>query len=107
IDINLIKILSAGPDVSLKGSPTVSPITADICATDPLPPIFPASIYFLALSHAPPLFAINSASKTPTTVEPTNTQPRTCKPSVYLTITGTEIVITPGRTISCNDALVL
>jgi phosphatidylserine/phosphatidylglycerophosphate/cardiolipin synthase-like enzyme len=30
IDINLIKILSAGPDVSLKGSPTVSPITADI-----------------------------------------------------------------------------
>lgn len=28
IDINLIKILSAGPEVSLKGSPTVSPTTA-------------------------------------------------------------------------------
>ena len=28
IDINLIKIFNAGPDVSLNGSPTVSPTTA-------------------------------------------------------------------------------
>jgi len=28
IAINLIKILSAGPEVSFKGSPTVSPTTA-------------------------------------------------------------------------------
>jgi|GEM_PF-5888485 len=38
IDINLIKILSDGPDVSLNGSPTVSPTTAALCASDPLPP---------------------------------------------------------------------
>jgi hypothetical protein len=28
IDINFIKIFKAGPDVSFKGSPTVSPTTA-------------------------------------------------------------------------------
>ena len=30
IDINLIKIFNAGPDVSLNGSPTVSPTTASL-----------------------------------------------------------------------------
>src|ERR1700722_19892527 len=58
IDINLIKIFNAGPEVSLKGSPTVSPITAALCASEPLPPKLPASIYFLALSQTPPVFAI-------------------------------------------------
>lgn len=38
IDISLIRILSEGPEVSLKGSPTVSPTTVALCATDPLPP---------------------------------------------------------------------
>jgi len=36
--INLIKILSDGPDVSFKGSPTVSPITAALWASDPFGP---------------------------------------------------------------------
>ena len=31
IAINLTKILSAGPDVSFSGSPTVSPTTAALC----------------------------------------------------------------------------
>lgn len=31
IAINLIKIFKEGPDVSFKGSPTVSPITAAWC----------------------------------------------------------------------------
>ena len=44
--------LTAGPAVSLYGSPTVSPVTADLCASEPLPPKLPSSIYFLALSHA-------------------------------------------------------
>ena len=35
---NLIKMLIAGPDVSLKGSPTVSPTTAALCCSLPLPP---------------------------------------------------------------------
>src|SRR5262249_17742638 len=36
--ITLINGLSAGPAVSLNGSPTVSPITAALWASDPLPP---------------------------------------------------------------------
>ena len=52
--ITLISGLSAGPAVSLNGSPTVSPMTAALWASLPLPPWWPSSMYFLALSHAPP-----------------------------------------------------
>ena len=52
--ITLISGLSAGPAVSLNGSPTVSPMTAALCGSEPLPPWWPSSMYFLALSHAPP-----------------------------------------------------
>lgn len=38
IDINFIKIFNDGPDVSLNGSPTVSPTTADLWHSPPLPP---------------------------------------------------------------------
>ena len=48
----LIIGFTAGPAVSLYGSPTVSPVTADLCASEPFPPKFPSSIYFLALSQA-------------------------------------------------------
>jgi hypothetical protein len=34
----LISGLTAGPAVSLYGSPTVSPVTAALCASEPLPP---------------------------------------------------------------------
>src|SRR5689334_8346927 len=34
----LISGFTAGPAVSLYGSPTVSPVTADLCASEPLPP---------------------------------------------------------------------
>jgi hypothetical protein len=56
IAINLIKMLLEGPEVSLSGSPTVSPTTAALWTSLPLgwPIIFPASINFLALSQAPP-----------------------------------------------------
>ena len=36
--INFIKILRDGPDVSLKGSPTVSPTTVALCVSLPVPP---------------------------------------------------------------------
>ena len=52
--ITLISGFSAGPAVSLNGSPTVSPMTAALWASEPLPPSLPSSMYFLALSHAPP-----------------------------------------------------
>src|ERR1700691_4080538 len=54
--MTLMRGLRAGPAVSLKGSPTVSPITAAVWASDPFPPSWPSSMYFLALSHAPPEF---------------------------------------------------
>ena len=34
----LISGLIAGPAVALYGSPTVSPVTAALCASEPLPP---------------------------------------------------------------------
>lgn len=61
---NLIKMLRAGPEVSFKGSPMVSPITAALCSKDPLAYLTPLesmnspdSMYFLALSQAPPELA--------------------------------------------------
>src|SRR3989337_2711951 len=37
-DITVIIVFNEGPAVSLKGSPTVSPTTAALCASEPLPP---------------------------------------------------------------------
>ena len=64
-------MLMDGPDVSLSGSPTVSPVTAALWASlcflktycpsisSPMSVLFetfvPASMYFLALSQAPPV----------------------------------------------------
>jgi len=56
-----------GPEVSFKGSPKVSPITAALCSSDPffltilLMINYPDSIYFLALSQAPPELLIEIA----------------------------------------------
>ena len=33
-----MRMLSEGPEVSFKGSPTVSPITAALCASEPFDP---------------------------------------------------------------------
>src|SRR5437870_589385 len=44
---SLISTCRLGPAVSLNGSPTVSPTTAALCASDPLPPYCPVSMYFV------------------------------------------------------------
>jgi len=69
IALNLIKIFNEGPLVSFNGSPTVSPITAalwtSVCfpRTNPYSLIYlPLSMYFLALSQAPPVFEADMAS---------------------------------------------
>ena len=62
-------MLRAGPLVSLVGSPTVSPITPASCASDPFPPWFPSSIYFFALSAAPPKLFKNKANKNPEIID--------------------------------------
>ena len=36
--MSLMRMLREGPEVSLSGSPTVSPMTAALWASDPLPP---------------------------------------------------------------------
>jgi hypothetical protein len=41
IDITLIKMFIDGPEVSLSGSPTVSPTTQALWASEFLPPWFP------------------------------------------------------------------
>lgn len=37
IALNLMRIFKEGPEVSFRGSPTVSPITAALCSSVPLP----------------------------------------------------------------------
>src|SRR6478752_2093860 len=93
IDISLIRMFIDGPDVSLNGSPTVSPVTDALCGSDPLKTISPListpfSNDFFALSHAPPAFDWKIPIKTPDTVTPANTPPRTSGPSVKPTSTG-------------------
>ena len=75
---NLMRMLIEGPDVSFNGSPTVSPTTAALCASECFlktynsspsssSPSFsfetfvPASIYFFALSQAPPVLENENA----------------------------------------------
>lgn len=66
-----------GPLVSFRGSPTVSPTTAALWMSDPFPTRIPSldircspSMYFLALSHAPPELAAEMASWTPEMMAP-------------------------------------
>jgi hypothetical protein len=50
----------ATEEVSLNGSPTVSPITHAACSALPFS-FSSTSTIFLALSHAPPALAMNTA----------------------------------------------
>src|SRR3984957_7492444 len=77
----LISGFTGGPAVSLYGSPTVSPVTAALCASEPLPPKLPSSMYFFALSHAPPPVVIEMATNNPVTMVPTRTPPSAFAPS--------------------------
>ena len=73
---SLIRMFRDGPLVSFKGSPTVSPITAAACSLDPffltspLTKSLPDSMYFFALSQAPPVFDEDMAIWTPETRAP-------------------------------------
>ena len=71
----LIIGFTAGPAVSLYGSPTVSPVMAAIWASEPLPPWFPSSMYFFALSQAPPPAVMEMATKRPVTIVPRSIAP--------------------------------
>src|SRR5690242_11146727 len=102
----LIIGLTAGPAVSLYGSPTVSPVTAALWASEPLPPKLPSSMYFLALSQAPPPVVMEMATKRPVMMVPMSTPPRAFGPSTQPTSTGTRIGSSEGTIISLMAALV-
>ena len=95
-----------GPEVSLKGSPTVSPTTAALWASLPLPPWLPSSMYFLALSQAPPALDMKMASSTPVTREPASRPPRASTPRIRPTARGASTAMTPGTSISFRAAVV-
>ena len=61
--ITLIMMFIEGPEVSLRGSPTVSPTTQPLWVSPPLPPKCPSSTYFFALSQAPPALDIMRARR--------------------------------------------
>mmetsp|Transcript_957 Transcript_957/g.3021 ORF Transcript_957/g.3021 Transcript_957/m.3021 type:complete len:255 (+) Transcript_957:490-1254(+) len=116
IAMSFITMLIAGPDVSLSGSPTVSPHTAALCSSEPLrcatgTPLTrmetqPFSTYFFALSHAPPVFDCEMASCTPETSAPTRRPETACTPRSAPTRIGERITSMPGGTISLSDASV-
>ena len=98
--ISLIRILMDGPDVSLNGSPTVSPVTVALCTSLPLPPKLPSSTYFLALSHAPPAFAMKMASTKPLLNPPISRPSTPGTPKISPVAIGAMIAISDGITIS-------
>src|SRR6266481_7039684 len=75
VDNIFISTCRDGPAVSLKGSPTVSPTTAapwvgflvlvPSAAVKYFPPWAPVSMYFFALSQAPPALFKKSAMRMP------------------------------------------
>lgn len=107
IDINLIRMFSEGPDVSLNGSPTVSPTTAALCASDPFPPCCPVSINFFALSQAPPAFAMKIARRNPVDNPPTSKPILPGTPKIRPTIIGINIASKDGSIISFCAPFVL
>ena len=96
----------AGPDVSLRGSPTVSPTTAALCTSDPLPPRLPFSINFLALSQAPPALAIINAIITQQINAPPSIPPSAFGPRPKPITTGARTAREPGRIIRRSAARV-
>ena len=101
IDISLMRMLSDGPEVSLKGSPTVSPTIQALWANEPLPPKAPSSIFFLALSQAPPALAMKTASVKPPARPPTSSPSTPATPSTQPTTMGMMMASTDGIIISC------
>ena len=58
----------------------MSPVTAAAWAKEPLPPWLPSSMYFLALSQAPPAEVIAMPTKSPVTIVPISKPPSASMP---------------------------
>jgi len=105
-------MLREGPEVSLSGSPTVSPITAALCSSDPLSlttpstSYYPDSIYFLGLSQAPPELADEVAIHTPDTRIPGSKPATAVGPNARPKRSGEKITRNPGANICLNELVV-
>jgi len=103
---NLTKMFREGPEVSFNGSPTVSPMTAALCSIEPFflttSSIFnyPDSMYFLALSQAPPELAEEIAILHPETKIPGKTPATAVGPNNIPTTRGVPKTIVAGMNIS-------
>ena len=106
VEQSLMRMFKDGPEVSLKGSPTVSPTTAALCCSEPLPPWWPDSIYFLALSQAPPALDMNTAMTKPVTDTPPSNPTTPVGPRISPVRMGTMMASNAGTTISCRAPLV-
>merc|ERR1719201_300018 len=120
MDMSLMRMLRAGPDVSLNGSPTVSPTTHASyhvffigCASEPSAfltlerPFVPSfSQYFFALSQAPPALDIMIATMAPEPMPPASMPTRQRGPTKNPTNNGARIAYAPGAIISLTDDLV-
>merc|ERR1712060_634187 len=102
-------MFSAGPEVSFSGSPTVSPVTEFLCASEPFLnslPRPPAEIYFLELSQAPPVLLMEMANCTLETKAPDKRPAQAFLPKPRPATSGLKITRAPGANISRNDASV-
>lgn len=104
IALSFITMLMAGPLVSFNGSPTVSPVTAFLCCSDPLLPV--ASMYFFALSQAHPVLLMLIAICTPDTNAPVSNPAVQFLPNATPQINGESMTSKPGAIISFNEASV-
>mmetsp|Transcript_2738 Transcript_2738/g.8323 ORF Transcript_2738/g.8323 Transcript_2738/m.8323 type:complete len:207 (-) Transcript_2738:2458-3078(-) len=107
--IILIRMFIDGPDVSLNGSPTVSPATVALCHSLPfaLPfPKKPDSTNFFALSQAPPALDIMIPNMYPDPMAPKSrpTSARCPKPNPIMI--GDIMAMRPGSTISQRAEIV-
>src|SRR5215468_9749014 len=71
---------------------------------EPLPPRWPSSMYFLALSQAAPPLVMYSAMKRPVTIAPTSMPPSAFGPRIRPTRIGAATGMRPGRIISPGAA---
>mmetsp|Transcript_117561 Transcript_117561/g.366197 ORF Transcript_117561/g.366197 Transcript_117561/m.366197 type:complete len:250 (-) Transcript_117561:1680-2429(-) len=96
--MSLMRMFSAGPDVSLKGSPTVSATMQALPIAVFL--IWSFSQSFLALSQAPPALAMAMARTQPDTMDPASAPMRHLGPTRKPMTKGARIANIAGANIS-------
>merc|ERR1719507_2627961 len=107
--VSFMTMFSAGPEVSFRGSPTVSPVTEFLWASEPFwcsLPRPPLEMYFFALSQAPPELLMEMASCTLDTKAPDSSPAQQFFPKPSPATSGLRITNAPGASISRSEASV-